>query len=187
MHTTTLNIHNLGAVTFKVSYKAKYQRITVYPDKAIKVTIPENNTIDEAKQFLISKTPWIHKQLNKIDRQIKSQNQLDLNIDLVKAQQDLFSRLEYFSQKYNLLFKSAKFRCQKTKWGSCLAKNNINLNINIAFLPEGLQDYILLHELVHTKIKNHGRTFWAELDKYTNGKAKELSKKLKAHSLKLIE
>ncbi len=186
MRTTTYNISNIGTVTFTVSSKAKYQRITVYPNKTIKVTIPGKSTLQEARQFLVSKTQWIKKQLDKIDLQIKSQDKLDLNIDLEKAQENLFSRLEHFSQKNRLYYRSAKFRCQKTKWGSCSGKNNINLNINIAFLPKELQDYILLHELVHTKIKNHSRTFWTELDKYTNGQAIELAKKLRKHSLKLM-
>ena len=186
MEITSLTISNLGNVTFCASTKAKYHRITVYPDKTIKVTIPRKSSLDEAKKFLISKTSWVQKQLNKIERQEKSQNQLDLNIDLHDAQQKLFDRLDYFSQKYSLLYRNATFRCQKTKWGSCSAKNNINLNINIAFLPEELQDYILLHELVHTKVKNHSRTFWAELDKYTSGKAKEMAKQLRNYHIRLI-
>ena len=70
-------------------------------------------------------------------------------------------------------------RCQKTKWGSCSDKKNINLNINIAYLPKELQDYILLHELCHTKIKNHSKQFWASLDSYVGGRAKEMSKELR--------
>ncbi len=186
MRTTKLNISNIGTVTFAVSSKAKYQRITVYPNKTIKVTIPRKSSLDEAKHFLISKTTWVQKQIYKIDQRVKSQNHIDLNIDLKKAQENLFSRLEFFSQKNKLFYRNAKFRCQKTKWGSCSGKNNINLNINIAFLPAELQDYILLHELVHTKIKNHSRTFWAELDKYTNDKSRELARKLRKHNLQLI-
>ena len=59
------------------------------------------------------------------------------------------------------------------------------LNVNIAFLPEELQDYVILHELAHTKVKNHSIKFWAELDKYTQGRAKDLSKKLRKHNMKL--
>ena len=186
MHTTSLNITNLGTVTFKASSKAKYHRITVYPDKTIKVTIPKKGSLDEAKKFLISKTTWVQKQLDKIERQEKAQEQLDLNIDLQDAQIKLFNRLDYFSKKYSLIYRNAAFRCQKTKWGSCSAKNNISLNINIAFLPHELQDYILLHELVHIKVKNHSRKFWTELDKYTSGQAKELAKKLRNYNLRLI-
>ena len=109
----------------------------------------------------------------------------DLDIDLEKAQMDLFNRLDYFSEKHDFSYNRASFRCQKTRWGSCSGENNISLNVNIAFLPEELQDYVLLHELVHTKVKNHSRKFWAELDKYTDGRAKEQSKELKKYNMKL--
>ena len=185
MSTSTLTISNLGSVTFTQSPRAKYQRITVRPDKTITVTIPRNGSLSEAKQFLKSKISWIQKQLQKIDQQTQCRDMPDLDIDLEKAQNDLFDCLDYFSKKHKLPYNRAGFRCQKTRWGSCSGKNNISLNVNIAFLPEELQGYILLHELVHTKVKNHSRKFWAELDKYTNGRAKELSKKLKMHRMKL--
>ncbi|MHC5088067.1 MAG: M48 metallopeptidase family protein, partial [Planctomycetota bacterium] len=79
----------------------------------------------------------------------------------------------------------AAFRCQKTKWGSCSNQNNISLNINIAFLPEHLQDYILLHELCHIRHMNHSKAFWAQLDEYCGGKAKEYAKELKTHPMKI--
>ena len=104
------------------------------------------------------------------------------NIDLKKAQIDLFNRLNHFCQKHNFSFNRVTFRRQKTRWGSCSTKNNINLNINLAALPEHLQDYVLLHELTHTKHKNHGRQFWAELDRLTGG-AKALRKEMKKYRL----
>ena len=185
MPTTTLNISKLDSVTFTQSPRAKYQRITVRPDKTITVTIPRGGSLSEGKQFLKSKISWIQKQLQKIDQQAQCRDMPDLDIDLEKAQINLFDRLDCFSKKHKLLYNRAGFRCQKTRWGSCSGKNNISLNVNIAFLPEELQDYVLLHELVHTKVKNHSRKFWAELDKYTQGQAKELSKKLKKYRIRL--
>ena len=185
MPTTTLTISNLDSVTFARSSRAKYQRITVRPDKTITVTIPRNGSLSEAKQFLKSKISWIQKQLQKIDQPTQCQEMPDLNIDLEKAQINLFHRLGYFSEKHSFSYNRVGFRCQKTRWGSCSGKNNLSLNVNIAFLPEELQDYVLLHELVHTKVKNHSRKFWAELDKYTEGRAKELSKNLKKYRIKL--
>ena len=105
--------------------------------------------------------------------------------ELNAAQGRLFARLEHFSQKYNLSYNKAAFRCQKTKWGSCSSQNNISLNINIAFLPEPLQDYLLLHELCHIRHKNHGKEFWAQLDHYCGGKAKVFAKELRTHRMKI--
>ncbi len=178
-------IDNLGPITFAKSQRAKYQRITVHPDKTITVTIPKNGSLDEAKQFLQSRISWVLKQLRKIDQHAKLQDAPDSNIDLENAKKDLFRRLEHFSEKHNLPYIRAAFRRQKTRWGSCSGKNNINLNVKIAFLPEELQNYVLLHELVHTKVKNHSKSFWTELDKYTEGQAKELSKELKKYRIRL--
>jgi len=61
--------------------------------------------------------------------------------------------------KYNRVF----VRNQKTRWGSCSWKNNISLNAKLVKLPEKLMDYIILHELVHTRVRNHGKEFYAEL------------------------
>ena len=185
MSTSTLTIPSLGSVTFAKSPRAKYQRITIRPDKTITVTIPRSGSISEAKQFLKSKISWIQKQLQKIDQHTQCRDMPDVDIDLEKAQVDLFNRLDYFSKKHSFSYNKAGFRCQKTRWGSCSGGNNISLNVNVSFLPEELQDYVLLHELVHTKVKNHSRKFWAELDKYTQGQAKELSKKLKKYRIKV--
>jgi len=185
MSTTTLTFLQLGSVTFTRSQRAKYQRITIRPDKTITVTIPRSGSLNEAKQFLKSKISWIQKQLQKIEQQAQRRDMPDLDIDLEKTQMDLFNLLDHFSEKHNFPYNRAGFRCQKTRWGSCSGKNNISLNVNIAFLPKELQDYVLLHELVHTKVKNHSRKFWAELNRYTNSRAKELSRKLKKYGMKL--
>ena len=105
--------------------------------------------------------------------------------ELIKAQDELFDRLDYFSKKHDLPYRRAAFRCQKTKWGSCSSQNNISLNINIAFLPPHLQDYILLHELCHIRHKNHSKSFWLQLDHYCGTGAKALAKELKNHRMQM--
>ena len=65
-----------------------------------------------------------------------------------------------------------------------LTNNNINLNIHLMRLPNHLIDYVILHELVHTKIKNHSRDFWNMLDLVT-GNAKKLDKELKNYRTKI--
>jgi hypothetical protein len=178
-----LKIAELGSVRFARSARAKYQRITVRQDRTITVTIPRRGSVVEAREFLQSKIPWVQKQLRKIDHHAEAIRPVDVNIDLEKAQDELFERLNEFSRQYDLPYNRAAFRCQKTKWGSCSSRNNISLNINIAYLPRHLQDYLLMHELVHTKIRNHSKRYWSELDKYTNHQAKALTKELKKHRM----
>ena len=88
------------------------------------------------------------------------------------------SRVEMLAMKHGFEYNQLKFRVMKTRWGSCSAKNNINLNMLITYLPKHLQDYIILHELVHTRIKNHSNHFWNALDSVV-GDAKGMHKELK--------
>ena len=160
-------------------------RITIQPTQAITVTVPTCVALKEAKDFVRSKEAWIQKHLRKMrENENEQQVQPVLSQDeLDKAQQELFFRLEHFSEKYKFPYNRAAFRRQKTKWGSCSSRNNISLNINIAYLPLHLQDYILLHELCHIRHKNHSKTFWTQLDKYCGGRAKEYAKELKTHQI----
>jgi len=182
MTTTAIEIPPLGCVFFSQSPRARYLRITIRHDKTIRVTLPRRGNLHKAKEFLLSKTSWIQKQLQRIDRIAPLPQIPDSNIDPQKARANLLNRLNCFAQNYNFSFNRLVFRRQKTRWGSCSGKNNINLNIKIAALPAHLQDYVLLHELVHTKHKNHGRLFWAELDKLT-GDARQLRKEMRKYRL----
>lgn len=178
--------HNLN-VAYRRSARAKRLRITIHPTQAVTVTVPETFSLTQAKEFVRSKQAWIEKHLqNMLQREDIQQakpelSQNELNI----AKDELLNRLEQFSDHHNLPYNRAAFRCQKTRWGSCSPQNNISLNINIAFLPIHLQEYILLHELCHIRHKNHSKAFWSQLDQYCDGRAKELAKELKHHHMSI--
>ena len=72
----------------------------------------------------------------------------------------LKQRLDQLSEKFCLPYNHLTIRAQKTRWGSCSSKKNINLNYRLLFIEEELLDYILLHELVHTIHMNHSKAFW---------------------------
>ena len=91
-------------------------------------------------------------------------------------------RLKELSVKFGFSYNKVTVRNNKTNWGSCSQGNNISLNLQMMKLPDELIDYILLHELVHTRIKDHSARFWAKLDQVTGGNAKELAKKVKKYS-----
>jgi predicted metal-dependent hydrolase len=70
------------------------------------------------------------------------------------------SRLEYFNTFYGFKYNRIAIRDQKTRWGSCSKKGNLNFNYKIALIPEKARDYIIVHELCHLGEFNHSRNFW---------------------------
>ena len=81
-----------------------------------------------------------------------------------KATQYLPKHLHNVSLKLKLSYNKVRIKRQKTLWGSCSIKRNINLNRNLMLMPYDVIDYVLHHELIHLKILNHSSKFWKELE-----------------------
>ncbi|MDB5189017.1 MAG: putative metal-dependent hydrolase [Candidatus Nomurabacteria bacterium] len=95
----------------------------------------------------------------------------------------VLERVEYFNQHYQLQYGRIFIKDQKTRWGSCSSKGNLNFNYRIAMLPKELQDYLVVHELCHLQEMNHGPNFWKlMMEQIPNAKA--LNKELKSYSFK---
>lgn len=77
-----------------------------------------------------------------------------------RARVFVHERLEVVNKEYGFLYNRVAIRDQKSRWGSCSAKGNLNFNYRIQFLPLHLADYIIAHELCHLKEFNHGKGFW---------------------------
>lgn len=80
-----------------------------------------------------------------------------------KAQEIFKQKIEKFSYQYNFKYAKIKLSSANRQWGSCNAKNNISLTWRLIMAPDEIIDYVIVHELVHTKIKNHSKTFWTNL------------------------
>ena len=70
------------------------------------------------------------------------------------------ARLEYFNAHYDFTYHRVTIRAQRSRWGSCSKKRNLNFNYAILFLPPDLCDAVIVHELCHLKEFNHGKAFW---------------------------
>ncbi|HAQ21520.1 MAG TPA: M48 family peptidase [Prolixibacteraceae bacterium] len=80
-------------------------------------------------------------------------------------------RLKELADKHNFNYQNVTIKNASTRWGSCSSANNINLNLHLMRVPEHLTDYVLLHELAHTVVKNHGEKFWLLLEQcYPNAR-----------------
>ena len=106
-------------------------------------------------------------------------------IDKIEDRKFLIERLDELCKRNGFKYNRVFVKNQKTRWGSCSDKNNINLNVNLVRLPDELIDYVILHELVHTRIKNHSHRFWEEMNKFVED-PKSLDKKLRQYTPSLL-
>lgn len=95
------------------------------------------------------------------------------------AQAYLPPLLDELAGHYGFKYKRVKITGSKSRWGSCSATGSINLSCYLMLLPPHLMDYVILHELTHTREMNHGPKFWNILDELTEGKAKTLRAELR--------
>jgi predicted metal-dependent hydrolase len=100
-----------------------------------------------------------------------------------EAKRLLPGRTKQLADKFGFTVTDVKIQSSKTRWGSCSRAKSINLSLYLMLLPAHLVDYVILHELCHTKEMNHGDKFWAWMDKVTDGKSKELRKELKNYHI----
>lgn len=94
-------------------------------------------------------------------------------------------RLCVLSKRFGLPFHHVRINASSGRWGSCSIRKDINLSCYLLLLPGHLIDYVLLHELAHTRVMNHGLEFWALLDTLTGGKAKALRQELRNYRTSL--
>ncbi len=80
-----------------------------------------------------------------------------------KAIEKITPRIKKFSKELNLPFAGLRFRALEKSWGNCSPKDIITINPEAMKLPFSLIDYLIIHELCHTKVKDHSKQFWAEL------------------------
>ena len=180
----TINIDKLGPITFVSSSRAQRINVSVKAAGGVRVAVPKRASLKDAQRFVLSKQDWIEKQLIRLK---KVQDEADKfseevkGLDINEAASKIATRLQELAQKHSFSYNRLTIRNQKTRWGSCSAKNNISLNIKLALLPDQLRDLVLVHELIHTKIKNHGPKFWQKLEEIYP-QARKLDQQVNKHS-----
>lgn len=150
--------------TLRKSVRARRMRLAVYCDGLIVVTAPADLKETIAEKFIREKAQWLFKKIDFFD-QFKGHDIARYSEeDYLKYKDDAYAlaekRVEYFKQIYGFCFNKINIKNQKTRWGSCSKKGNLNFNYKIVLLHERLADYVIVHELCHLKEFNHSRKFW---------------------------
>lgn len=187
MATKVIQIDGVGEVVFEHSRRAKHINLSVKPFKGVRVAVPLRVSLRQAEAVARSKIAWLKKHRNRIasiEKRALHYN-AESGIDPAMARNAIVKRLHKLAEGYGFTHGKISIRNQKTRWGSCSSNNNISLNMRIVQLPPKLMDYIILHELVHTRIRNHSLNFWEELGKLIQD-PKQIDRELNHYGFLLV-
>ena len=157
-------------------------KLSVYADGRFVVTAPKWYPVYIIQKFIEEKADWIFAKLKNFDFDLLARAAVQKKDDyrkLKKTARALVERkLEFFNRYYNFSYNRVAIRNQRSCWGSCSRKKNLNFNYQIIHLDEDLQNYLIVHELCHLQELNHSDKFW-QLVSQTMPEYKILKKKLK--------
>jgi len=150
--------------TLKRYRRSKRVRLSISRDRALLVTAPKATPFYFIKKILLEKEEWILKTLQYFEGLPKPVSPDSTRKLYGKHKEDarelVLRRLSYWNQFYGFSWGRIAIRNQKTRWGSCSKKGNLNFSYRLAILPQKLSDYIIVHELCHLKEFNHSKDFW---------------------------
>ena len=146
----------------------------------------------EVRRFVEEHLAWIEKQQRKLAcaaekrREIQPLSKAELSGLTEQARRDLTERARLFAPRVGVTYGRISIRHQKTKWGSCSSKGNLNFNCLLMLAPEEVRDYVVVHELCHRKQMNHSEAFWAEVERVLP-EYRQARKWLKMHGQELMQ
>ena len=156
----------LGEIRLRKSARSRRISIRVHPVSGILVTVPFYAPYAMGVAFLESRREWALAALERANaRNADLPEGEDIESLRAKAKAALPPRLADLAARYGFRYHRVTIKHNTSNWGSCSAKGNINMNLNLMRVPVPLQDYILLHELTHLRHPDHGPAFHAELER----------------------
>lgn len=144
----------------------KTMAIQIMPDGSVVVRCPKRIRVDEVRKFVNSKSTWIEKHLtSRVPRNEEKLTDSELKELRERTRILVTERVRYFAPLVGVTYNQIAIRVQRTRWGSCSSKGNLNFNCLLALVPPDVLDYIVVHELCHRKELNHSERFWTEVGK----------------------
>ena len=148
--------------------------------KTISIQIKSNEVIvrapprmkqNDIEKFVESKRNWIEKHLQSFSEKQKNLENIEPYSDeeirsfMKQAKEIIPKKVEFYAEKIGVTYNKITIRCQRTRWGSCSSKGNLNFNCLLVLLPDEIIDSVVVHELCHRKQMNHSAKFYAEIEK----------------------
>ncbi|MDY3248775.1 MAG: SprT family zinc-dependent metalloprotease [Candidatus Choladocola sp.] len=145
--------------------------LEIRADGSIVVRAPYRVSEKQINSFLCRKSSWITEHRSRVLTRTQEKQQHPVISEAEKKRmrelaEYVFSvKTARFAQIAGVAYGKITVRDQKTRWGSCSSRGNLNFNFRLMMAPEEIQDYVVVHELCHRKFMNHSPQFWAEVEK----------------------
>ena len=144
--TIALQVDRDGQVTVRAPYRMSRAQIDAFVEK--------HRSWVEKKQKELTR-------LRENRRVITEQERAE---GIAAAKRYIPQRVAYYVARMGVSYGRITIREQKTRWGSCSSKGNLNFNWKLMLMPEEVLDYVVVHELAHRKEMNHSSRFWAVVE-----------------------
>lgn len=153
-----------------IKSKRKTISIQVKPNEII-IRAPLRMKEKEIEKFVETKRNWIEKHLKSVSEKqkllqnIEPYSEEEIKNFVAKAKKIIPPKVEFYADKIGVTYNGISIRCQRTRWGSCSSKGNLNFNCLLMLLPDDIIDSVVVHELCHRKQMNHSPKFYEEIEK----------------------
>ncbi len=139
--------------------------IQITLDGQVLVRCPRGMAAARIEELVAEKDTWIRRQLSRMQKRLTPFTQEQLEEMRRKASAAIPERVLYYAPLVGVDYGRITIRFQKSRWGSCSGKGNLNFNGLLMLAPEEVLDYVVVHELCHRKEMNHSSRFWAEVER----------------------
>lgn len=145
--------------------------VEIRPDGSVLVRAPRRMSDGAVEAFVSSRRRWIetHRAAVLRRQEVLSRaeplTEEELASLTARAREDLARRAARFAPLVGVRYGRITIRRQRTRWGSCSGKGNLNFNCLLMLAPEQVRDYVVIHELCHRRYMDHSPRFWAEVER----------------------
>lgn len=155
--------------------KRRSMAIQIRTDGSVVARAPMHASDRAVKRFVSAHARWIADNRQEMFERRKklADNPYDIPAweslsaaDKKIAKRKIMEHVDYYANRMEIDYGSISMRNQKSRWGSCSSKGNLNFNYRLAYLPEELLDYVVVHELAHRRHMDHSAAFWEEVETY---------------------